>query len=138
MPLLTFLLSSFLAFLVDTGVLLALQGLTSSLLLAVVGARLTSASVNFAVNRRYLFAATGNALGAAAARYGALAAVLLAASFGLLTALTGLGLALLPAKLVTEALLVTAGYRIQRGVVFAEAGPAPSEAAPRPVVGVPG
>jgi hypothetical protein len=44
---------------------------------------------------------------------------------------------LLPAKLVTEAVLVTAGYRIQRGVVFAAAQDA-SEAAPREAVAVPG
>jgi putative flippase GtrA len=139
LPLLTFLLSSFLAFLVDTGALLALQALTGSLLVAVLGARVTSASVNFGVNRHYVFAATGTALGSAAARYGALAVVLLAANFGLLTALTGLGLALLPAKLVTEAVLVTASYRIQRGVVFAVPGNGPApDAAPRPAVALPG
>jgi len=130
-PLLTFLLSSFGAFLVDTVALLALQALTGSLLLSVVGARLVSSSVNFAVNRRYVFAATGTAVGPAAARYGALAAVLLAANFGLLTALTGVGAGLLVAKLVTEGLLVTASYRIQRGVVFAAPADGPAPVAPR-------
>jgi len=86
--------------------------------------------VNFLVNRRYSFEATGTAVGAAAARYGALAVVLLAANFGLLTALTGLGFGLLPAKLITEAVLVTASYRIQRGVVFATADHRPDVARP--------
>ena len=55
LPLLAFLASSLAAFAIDFAVLLGLQALTGDLLLSVVGARLTSAGVNFAVNRRLVF-----------------------------------------------------------------------------------
>ena len=118
-PLLAFLLSSLAAFLVDTAALLLLHALTGSLLLPVLAARLLSGSVNFAVNRRVVFSAGGRAdVAGAAVRYAVLAGALLAANYGLLTALTGAGLGLLPAKLVTEVVLVTASFAAQRRLVF--------------------
>ena len=118
-PLLPFLLSSFGAFLVDTGTLLALNALTGSLLLPVAGARLVSATVNFTVNRRLVFRAGGHTrLAGSALRYAALAGALLVANYGLLSLLTGAGLALLTAKLATEVCLLTASYLVQRHLVF--------------------
>ena len=118
-PVLAFLLSSFSAFLLDTAALLVLHGLVGGLLLPLVGARLLSSSVNFAVNRRLVFPGPGaRGAGAAALRYATLAVGLLAANYLLLALLTGLGLTLLPAKLLTEVLLVTAGYQAQRRTVF--------------------
>jgi len=118
-PLLTFLLSSLAAFGLDTATLLVLHGLLGGLLLPLLGARLLSSSVNFAVNRRLVFAAAGaRPVRAAAVRYAGLAVVLLTANYLLLDALTALGLALLPAKLLTEVLLVTASYQVQRRTVF--------------------
>jgi putative flippase GtrA len=118
-PLLTFLLSSFAAFLLDTTALLVLHGLLGGLLVPLVGARVLSSSVNFAVNRRLVFAAPGaRNLRAAAARYAGLAVALLAANYALLAVLSALGLGLLPAKLLTEVLLVTASYQVQRRGVF--------------------
>ena len=55
LPLLAFLASSLAAFAIDIVALLGLQALTGNLLSSVVGARLTSAGVNFAVNRRLVF-----------------------------------------------------------------------------------
>ena len=119
-PLLTFLLSSFAAFVLDTAALLVLHGLLGGLLLPLVGARLLSSTVNFAVNRRLVFAAPATRrVGAAALRYASLAVGLLAANYLLLAALTGLGLGLLPAKLLTEVLLVTASYLVQSRAVYA-------------------
>ena len=119
-PLVAFLLSSFTAFLLDAAALLTFAALTGSLLFSVVAARLLSSTVNFVTNRRYVFSsAAATNVRAAALRYGALAAVLLAANYGLLTTLTGLGLALVPAKLVTEVFLVTCSYQAQRHLVFA-------------------
>jgi hypothetical protein len=60
--------------------------------------------------------------GAAAVRYGALVVVLLGANYALLAALTGAGLGLLPAKLVTEVVLVAVSYRTQRHLVFTRSG----------------
>ncbi|MFF2622820.1 glycosyltransferase family 2 protein [Oerskovia jenensis] len=57
----------------------------------------------------------------AALRYAALAVGLLAAGYGVLWGLTGLGLALLPAKVVTEVLLFATSYQVQRRVVFGSA-----------------
>jgi putative flippase GtrA len=118
-PLLTFLLSSVAALGLDTGALVVLHGLVGGLLLPLLGARLLSSSVNFAVNRRLVFAAPGaRPLRAAAARYAGLAVVLFAAGYLLLAAFTALGVGLLPAKLLTEVLLVTASYQVQRRAVF--------------------
>jgi putative flippase GtrA len=129
-PLLAFLASSFAAFLLDTTALLVLHALLGGLLLPLLGARLLSSSVNFAVNRTVVFAAPGaRSVGAAAARYAALAGVLFAANYLLLDAFTSLGLGLLPAKLLTEVLLLTASYQVQRRTVFSRRSPAERVAA---------
>jgi len=118
-PLLTFLLSSLAAFALDTVSLLVLHALVGGLLVPLVGARLLSSAVNFTVNRRLVFAAPGaRPLRSAAARYAGLAVVLLAANYALLAALTALGVGLLPAKLLTEALLVTTSYAVQSRTVY--------------------
>lgn len=119
-PLLVFLASSLAAFAIDTVALVGLQALTHDLLLSVVGARLTSAGVNFAVNRSLVFdggrrVRTARAVG----RYAVLAAGLLALNYLLLSVLTGAGLALLPAKLLTELALVSGSFAAQRAYVFA-------------------
>jgi putative flippase GtrA len=85
----------------------------------VVAARVASASLNFTVNRSLVFRA-GRAvpLRTAAARYFSLAGLLLTASYGLLTALTDLGIPLLAAKLTTDATLFVVSFAVQRAVVF--------------------
>lgn len=117
-PLLRFTASSLLAFLVDTATLLALTAWTGRLLLGVVGARLVSGAVNFSVNRWLVFAGRGTTSGRAAGAYVTLALVLLAAGYGTLTALTGLGMPLLVAKVLTDTALFAAGYRLQDRAVF--------------------
>ena len=67
----------------------------------------------------------------AALRYWGLVGVLLAGNYAVLSTLTGLGLPLLPAKLLTEIVLFGASYLIQRAFVFARprrSGPAPATA----------
>jgi len=136
-PLLAFLASSLAAFTLDTTALLVLHALVGGLLLPLLGARVLSSTVNFAVNRTLVFASPGaRSVRAAALRYAALAVVLVAANYLLLTGCTALGLGLLPAKLLTEVLLVTASYLSQRHLVFSRgggassAGGAPTGAAP--------
>ncbi|MFC6419750.1 GtrA family protein [Sanguibacter inulinus] len=120
-PLLRFMLASFAAFLTDTLVLLVLHALTGSLLGAVLGARAVSSTVNFVTNRRLVFeSARERPVGSAAVRYSAVVGLLLAANYALLLALTSAGLALLPAKVLTEAVLFVASYELQRRVVFAQ------------------
>jgi putative flippase GtrA len=125
-PLLAFLVSSFAAFLLDTAVLVVLHGLLGGLLLPLLAARLLSSSVNFAVNRRLVFSAPGaRSVRAAAARYAALAAVLFAANYVLLAGFTALGAGLLPAKVLTEALLVSLSYLVQSRAVYVRRGRTP-------------
>lgn len=118
-PLLAFLASSLAAFVIDTVALLALQAATGDLLVAVVGARLTSAGVNFVVNRQLVFDGEHRVrTRVAAVRYAALATALLALNFLLLSALGAAGVALLPAKVLTELALVSTSFAAQRAFVF--------------------
>ena len=86
---------------------------------AVIAARLVSAGVNFTVNRRLVFTSTVP-LARAAARYAALAALLLLANLVMIQTLTGVVGSLLVAKLLTESLLFGASFVVQRAHVFAE------------------
>ena len=118
-PLLLFLCSSLAAFVIDMAALLLLTAATGDLLVSVVGARLTSAGVNFVVNRRLVFDSDHRVhTRCAARRYAVLAAALLALNYLLLSALTGLGLALFPAKVLTELALVSTSFAAQRSFVF--------------------
>lgn len=119
LPLVRFAASSLAAFVVDLVLLLVLMGLTDRLLLSVVLARLVSSAVNFTVNRRFVFGAREVPLLGAALRYYALAAALLVANYLVLaTFVERLGVALLPAKLLTEVVLFLVSYVVQRAHVF--------------------
>lgn len=122
-PLLRFAASSLAANVVDTGVLLVLQALTGSLGVAVVGARAVSATVNFAVNRRHVFAGARVPWRVSLARYAALAATLLGATWALLAVLTHVGVPLLVAKVGTDVTLLCVSYGVQRAYVFAHRAP---------------
>jgi putative flippase GtrA len=116
-PLLRFVGSSMLAAVIDVVGVLLLMWLTGSLLLSVVGARLASASVNFTVNRRLVFG-SDSPVGRAATPYPALATALVAANYALMWSLTGVGLGLLLAKVITEAILYLTSFAVQNRVVF--------------------
>jgi putative flippase GtrA len=119
-PLLKFLGSSLSAFLVDLVMFLVLVAVTDSLLIAVLGARLVSASVNFMVNRRLVFEhGKDTSLRAAATGYVALALVLLAANYTAIWALTSISVPDLPAKILTEAALLGISYAVQHRFLFA-------------------
>lgn len=121
-PLLRFAASALLAFVIDTVALMALYAATGWLLGSVVAARLLSASINFAVNRGAVFRAAREVpVRIAAVRYASLAALILAANFGVLTALVDVGVPTLAAKIVTDATLFVVSYAVQRAVVFAPA-----------------
>ena len=99
-----------------------------------LGARLLSASVNFATNRRFVFDRPRTSrTGQAARRYAALAASLLTLNYLLLRTLTEHGLAALPAKLATELVLVCLSYAVQSRFVFASARRVPVEEPARPL-----
>ncbi|MDR6639135.1 bifunctional glycosyltransferase family 2/GtrA family protein [Paenarthrobacter nitroguajacolicus] len=118
-PLLKFLASSFSAFLVDTVVFLVLSAATDSLLLAVVGARVISAGINFMVNRRLVFEhGRDTSLRAAVTGYVALVLVLLSANYVLIWALTSVAVPQLLAKLATEMTLLGISYAVQQRFLF--------------------
>lgn len=117
-PMLLFAASSLVAAAVDLLGALVLSALTGSLALAVVGARIASAAVNFTLNRRAVFDSRGP-LGAQVVRYLSLAVVLVGMSYLGTLALTVLGLPLLAAKLLTDSALWLVSYLAQRRLVFA-------------------
>ena len=116
-PLLLFAASSLVSFGLDTGALLILSAVTGSLAVSVVGARLLSASVNFALNRRTVFRSHGR-LGPQLLRYGAFAVVLLGLGYAGIAALTSLGVPLVIAKITTDASLWLSSFGVQRVFVF--------------------
>ncbi|MCD4852516.1 bifunctional glycosyltransferase family 2/GtrA family protein [Arthrobacter sp. AK01] len=118
-PLLKFLGSSLSAFAVDLAMFVILSAFTDSLLVAVVGARLVSASVNFMVNRRVVFEhGKDTSLRAAATGYVALVIVLLAANYTAIWALTSISVPDLPAKILTESALLFVSYAVQQRFLF--------------------
>ncbi len=116
--------SSLLAFAIDFVMVLLLNGLTRalpaelSLLISVVGARLVSASVNFAVNRAVVF--KGNErVGRAALKYGALALGILCANYLLMRLLNlVLGWPLVLSKIIVEVLLFAVSFTVQGRFVY--------------------
>ncbi|MFT4306431.1 MAG: bifunctional glycosyltransferase family 2/GtrA family protein [Microbacterium sp.] len=119
-PLARFAASALVAFGIDTLMLLLLQSWTGWLLFSVVGARLISGSVNYTVNRSMVFRRGREVpVRVSALRYFSLAGLLLAANFGIITALTEAGVPLLVAKTMTEATLFAVSFGVQRTVVFA-------------------
>ncbi|MFF8186189.1 glycosyltransferase [Microbacterium sp. NPDC016588] len=125
MPVLLFASSSLAAFVVDTIALFVLDLVTGWLVPSIIAARILSATVNFVVNRRVVFRARDQAVTGQAVRYGVLALALLASNIAWMSFLTENGLALLPAKVVTEGVLFVLSYGVQRALVFPRADAAP-------------
>lgn len=118
-PLLTFLASSFTAFLLDTVIFVLLTFLVDSLLLAVLGARAVSSAVNFMVNRSLVFRhGKDRPAHTTGVRYFALAAVLLAANYGLVLAFDAWGIQALPAKILVEVALLAVSFTVQHRFLF--------------------
>ena len=119
LPLVLFAGSSLLAFALDTVALLILNAVTGLLVPSIVAARVLSASVNFAVNRRMVFRRSGRrGTPGEALRYTLLAVALLASNVVWIEALTGVGIPLIAAKIATEAVLFVTSYGAQRSFVF--------------------
>lgn len=128
-PLVRFAFSSVAAFAIDGAVFLTLATTTGSLAGAAIGARVVSGTVNFSLNRRFVFGGGGDdprRTSRAGARYVALAGSLLAVNVALIWTLVSLGVPLVPAKLATEVTLFLASYSVQQRVVFRDTPPARS------------
>lgn len=113
--------SSFVSFLTDLlvySLLGRLIGTTPlSLMLANIGARIVSASLNFFLNRRFVFHKRGNLL-RDIGKFALLSAGLLTCSTVTLTVVTSFGVAPIPAKLFTEFFMFFVNWTLQHSVVF--------------------
>ena len=119
-PLLKFAASSGVATIIDYVLVLVLNALTGALFFPVIAARMVSASVNFAMNRR-VFEATGVPLRRSALRYAALAVAVIAGSYTMLAVLTGIGMPLWIAKIIADTTMYLVSYSAQSRYVFAPA-----------------
>lgn len=116
--------SSLLAFVIDFIMVLLLSALTKSLpkatsvRVSVIGARLVSATVNFAVNRRVVF--KGNeSLGKALGKYALLAAAVLAVKTALMHVTTVVwGWPLVLANILIELMLFLVNFTVQGKFVY--------------------
>lgn len=107
--------SSLLGFAVDFVALFLLTAFTGNIVIAAILARLLSASVNYGVNRRYVFSSSRRA---SALRYATLAVAMLAANVALLDLFSAVTGSLLAAKLITELALFSGSFLVQRRLVF--------------------
>ena len=128
-PLLKFAASSGVATVIDYVLVLLLNSLTGALFFPVVAARLVSASVNFAMNRR-VFEATGVPLRRSALRYAALAIAVVAGSYTMIAVLTGIGMPLWIVKIIADTTMYLVSYSAQSRYVFAPAQDKSSKATP--------
>jgi putative flippase GtrA len=140
-PLLVYVAASLASFLIDVVALQLIFLFAGSLFWSVVGARVISGTANFLANRRLVFGSRERrTLGRDAAKYAALAVAVLFSSYASLSVLTGLGVPLLLAKLITDATLYVIGFQVQRRLIFAPrrtgSDPAP-DTAPDPGAGQP-
>lgn len=120
LPVVAFAASSLLGFVIDAVALFVLETVTGALVPSIVAARVLSASVNFWVNRRVVFMRRGReGLVRQAVSYALLAGVMLASNIVWMSYLTGIGVPLWCAKLVTELVLFLTSYRVQKSSVFA-------------------
>ncbi len=125
-PLVKFGASSIVAFLIDVIGLMILFAMTSKLLLSVVVARCLSALFNFTVNRHLVFRKRAadphqSSLVAAATRYFTLVGIVLVCNYGLMRLLiVDVGAPVLLAKTITELLLFSFSFQIQRRYIFGD------------------
>lgn len=113
--------SSFVSFMFDLLMYSVLSGFLGTtpvmLILSNILARMFSASLNFFLNRRFVFRKHGNLL-RDIGKFAVLAAGLLICSSVTLTIVTSLGVPPIPAKLFTEFFMFFVNWTIQHTVVF--------------------
>lgn len=129
-PLVRFCMSSISAFAVDVVVLQLVYWSTRNLAASVVSARVVSATVNFAANRRFVFGGDNSTRRQSAVQYVSLAAAILLANYWSMHLLyLVVGLPLLVAKLITELGLFVVSYQVQKRFIFRFGGRARRPAA---------
>jgi Glycosyltransferases involved in cell wall biogenesis len=122
-PFLKFAASSGLSALLDILLLFLLQAIGMNLFLSVVGARIGSSLFNFAMNRTFVFEGKDNrsakSMKRSMPRYYSLVVIVLLCNYGLLhTFHESIGIPLLAAKLMTEAILFAFSFWAQKKFVY--------------------
>ncbi len=112
--------SSLLSFLIDYAFFCVLMALTGMTVLSNVLARIVSASVNFTLNKSFVFGSRVRFL-QAAAKYFALAVVILICNTCILKLLIASGIPYMLAKILTETVMFIFSWTVQRFLVFKEA-----------------
>ncbi|MEQ8174114.1 MAG: bifunctional glycosyltransferase family 2/GtrA family protein [Syntrophomonadaceae bacterium] len=119
LPLLKFSASSMAAAGIDFVTLLILQMAFGNLLVSVAGARLGSSLFNYLCNRYLVFREGPRHNWSSLLRYYSLAVAILVCNFSMIWLLVNaLAVPLIPAKLVTEGILFTISYWVQKKFVF--------------------
>ncbi len=119
LPILKFSASSLAAAALDFIWLLVLQKAFNNLLLSIVGARVCSSLFNYICNRYLVFKAGSEQNRHSILRYYSLAAVILGGNYLLMYLLVNtVSIPLIPAKILTEAILFTGSYWVQKKYVF--------------------
>lgn len=116
-PFLKFLAASVIATLIDASLFFILMIVTKNLLASVVIARILSSVTQFYLNATHVFKKESRTV-RSMVRYGGLVIFLLACHYVMLQQLISIGVGLVLAKLMTEALLFLLSYRVQQTVVF--------------------
>jgi putative flippase GtrA len=116
--------SSFVGFLIDYGMyalLLAVTGklaVANSLIVSNIGARVVSSAANYTINRKLVFRSNKKAV-KSALQYFALAALILAGNTAILSVLVGtFGIGRMAAKVITEIILFSISWLVQKYVIF--------------------
>jgi len=119
-PFLTFSLSSVLSGLIDFLLLAFIHLFTSSLLLAVLGARLASSVFNYTMNKNFVFdKGKRSTLQSSMPKYFTLVFIIFCLNYGLMFVFNEqIGIPLLIAKLLTESTLFLFSYWTQRKYVY--------------------
>lgn len=112
--------ASLLSFVIDYGLFCILMALTGMTVLSNVLARIVSASVNFSLNRSFVFGSRGHIL-RAAGKYFLLAVVILVFNTCILKLLMSTGLPYMIAKVVTETGMFFFSWTVQKLWIFKEA-----------------
>ncbi|MGO4498271.1 GtrA family protein [Paenibacillus sp. 2RAB27] len=119
-PFLKFCASSGFAAILDFLLLILLQGMTSNLLVSIIGSRLLSSIFNYTMNRKFVFAKrNGVAIRKSLPRYFSLVLIIMLLNYGIMYLFhESIGIPLIAAKLITEALLFSFSYWAQRKIVY--------------------
>lgn len=133
-PLLKFAASSLTGYALDVASMMGFLAIGFGLIPAVIAARLISATVNFWLNRDFVFEHQGN-VRRAAIGYACLAAALLGVNVALMALLvTGWGFSALVAKILVEAVMFLVSYTVQHRAIFVSKRPLQRRSVQRPAL----